>query len=447
MNQPYWIKKNGVYGLLLFPFLFWAQSKSNTVDQFHDLFFEALQHKGIENYDQSIVALDKCLEVSPENDVVYYEKGRNYFFLKKYNLSIQAYQKSLQLNPKNQWTIKGLYDVYYATKDFEKAIPLLQQLILSTPRYQEDLVALYMFTKQYDNALGLIQKLEQQVGITAQREAYKKQLFADPKYQNIEIQSLEKAIKKYPKEEANYISLIYLYTQAKQDQKVTALLQQLQQHIPYSKWSQLGLFSLYLKDNKIDEAVEAIKQTIQQQNIPVATKLKMIEELLNNTNSISDLDQKLKNAIAFSSDKTTKMQLNQFAGQWHQNKNQDTRAILFFKEAIQDAPNDLRSQMLMLQSYYKLRDFIVLQKEATALVDVFPLQPDLYYLSGLANNQLQNYSKAKQYLEEGLDLVVDNKGLQLNFHLQLMECCQALKDEKCFKTHQNYVQKLKTTQQ
>ena len=80
------MKKLGMYcllfGMFIMPHFLVAQDEQNDVvvldDGFHDLFFEALLQKGIENYDKAIETLDKCKNIQPDNAVTYFELGKNY---------------------------------------------------------------------------------------------------------------------------------------------------------------------------------------------------------------------------------------------------------------------------------------------------------------------------------------------------------------------------------
>jgi tetratricopeptide (TPR) repeat protein len=60
----------------------------------------------------------------------------------------------------------------------------------------------------------------------------------------------------------------------------------------------------------------------------------------------------------------------------------------------------------------------------------FPSQPQFYYYSGLAYNQLAQFKKAKEMLEMGLDYLVDDNALTINFNIQLGEACHGLGDER-----------------
>jgi tetratricopeptide (TPR) repeat protein len=72
------------------------------------------------------------------------------------------------------------------------------------------------------------------------------------------------------------------------------------------------------------------------------------------------------------------------------------------------------------------------------MVDTFPTQPQFYYYSGMANNQLQQFKKAKDMLEMGLDYLVEDRALEINFNIQLGEAYNGLGD---FKKKEQYFSK------
>lgn len=58
-------------------------------------------------------------------------------------------------------------------------------------------------------------------------------------------------------------------------------------------------------------------------------------------------------------------------------------------------------------------------KTATKYIDLYPTQPGLYYYAGLAANRQQQYAKAKEWLESGVDFIVDDTALSAKFKQQL----------------------------
>ena len=151
----------GFMGLLVSPSL-WAQEPEDTAlapDDFQNHYYESLKQKGIENYDKALDELNQCEKIQPNNAVVYFEKGKNYYFMKRYNEAFDQFKKVTEMDDKNRWAWAGMYDVCYDTKDYNRAIAIVQKLIEFKADYKEDLCSLYMLTKQYDKALDLINEL------------------------------------------------------------------------------------------------------------------------------------------------------------------------------------------------------------------------------------------------------------------------------------------------
>ena len=87
-----------------------------------------------------------------ENPEFYYQLGTNYLALKKYAEAEQNFQKAVVLEPKQRWYWNGLYDVYYQTRVFDKAIPIVEKLVVFDINMKEDLASLYMNTNQFEKA-------------------------------------------------------------------------------------------------------------------------------------------------------------------------------------------------------------------------------------------------------------------------------------------------------
>ena len=98
----------------------------NVTDRFQEHFFEALKQKGIENYDRALKALEKAAEESPNEVAVYFEMANNHAHLKQWQQAEENYNKVLQMEPGKPEAYEGLYDVYYNTSDYSKAIEVVK---------------------------------------------------------------------------------------------------------------------------------------------------------------------------------------------------------------------------------------------------------------------------------------------------------------------------------
>ncbi|WP_396144263.1 tetratricopeptide repeat protein [Flavobacterium sp.] len=422
-----------LFGMFFIPNVLLAQTEPEDVatvsDEFENYYYESLKQKGIENYDKAIDALEKCKNIQPENPIVFFELGKNYLSQKKYKDAYDNFEKVTKIDPKNRWAWVGMYDVCYDTRDFNQAIIIVQKLVEFKPDYREDLVSLYMNTQQFDKALDLINELNETVGKSEKRELYKADILRDAKYQGSEKANLIDKIKKNPKDEANYIALIYMYSQSNQEEKALEIAKQLEKEIPTSDWAQVSLFKFHINNNDGDKAVKSINTVLASDKIDKKIKHRILNEFLIFSKNNPQYDKDLDKAIGyFDNDKEVKVAKE--IAKFYQSKKDWTKAIKYYEMHLKNATDDMETILLLMQAYTENLQFDKLAKISEEQLQLFPTQPQLYYYNGLANNQLKNYKKAKDVLESGIDFIIDDTVLEINFNLQLGEASNGLGDMK-----------------
>ncbi|MCG9791904.1 tetratricopeptide repeat protein [Flavobacterium algicola] len=398
-------------------------------DKFQDYFFEALKQKGIENYDKAIVSLEKCLKLEPKNATIHFELGKNYFAQKNYSNAISSFEDASRIDPTNKWFLIGVYDVNYATKDYLGGIATIKKLIPLDSKFKEDLTSLYMNTSQFDKALDLINDLNETVGKSDRRESYKIQILSQGKFQKSEIENLVDLIKSSPKEESNYVSLIYLYSKNNQVEKVLETARKLEKEIPTSVWAQVSLFKYHLENNDGLNAVKSMNLVLESTKV-VDSKIKhrMLNEFLLFVNNNPEFTSDLEKAVSYF-DNDPEINVSKELGKFYHTKKQFDKAIKYYELSNQKTDKiDVETNFLLLQAYVDAKQFEIVAKKATDFVDLFPNQSQFYYFSGLAYNQLGQFKKAKDMLEMGMDFVVNDNTLEINFNIQLGEAYNGLGD-------------------
>ena len=420
--------------LLCNPAVLLAQTEPEQIkpdtDKFQDYFYESLLQKGIQNYDKAIKALEQCLKIKPDDATTYFELGKNQLALKDYNNAYASFEKATQIDPKNKWFWLEMYDVSYQTKDYNQAIITVLKIIEFDGAYKEDLTSLYMNTQQFDKALDLINELNEKVGKTERRESYKMQILSQGKYQNAEIENLIVQINKNPKEESNYIALIQLYSEQNDAQKALEITQKLEAEIPTSEWAQVGLFKYYLDKNDAQKAIHSMNMVLASTKIDAKIRHRILNEFLVFVNTNPQNAPDLERAIAYF-DNDSDVNVAKEIGKYYHTKKQWDKAIYFYEKALKNnSGEDIETNLLLLQGYVETKQFELVSKKATDMVETYPTQPQFYYFSGLANNQLQQFKKAKEMLEMGLDYLGNDVVLEINFNIQLGEAYNGLGDFK-----------------
>ena len=377
---------------LFLPLSGWTQTEPEEIamvsDEFQDSFYESLLQKGIENYDKAIVALEKCLVSQPNNATVHFELGKNYLALKQFENAYQAFQKATQIEPKNKWFWTGIYDLSFQTKNYERAMTAVQQLILFDERNKDDLIPLYMATNQLEKALTLIGEMNAKYGKSQERTQFKNQILLATKNQS-------------------------------------------------SDWKELSDFKNYLDANDGNQAVQTMNSILANAQIPNAVKHRVVNEFLIFAYTNPQYEGALENAISvFDSDK--EINVAQAIGKFYQNKNNTENAIRFYELALQKEVGIVETNLLLLQAYTTAKQFQKLAKKAEEGMELYPSQAYFYFYFGLANNQMRQFNKAKEALDTGLDFVIDDLDLEINFNLQLAEAYNGLGD---FKKKDNFFAK------
>ena len=377
---------------LFLPLSGWTQTEPEEIamvsDEFQDSFYESLLQKGIENHDKAIVALEKCLVSQSNNATVHFELGKNYLALKQYENAYQSFLKATQIEPKNKWFWTGIYDLSFQTKNYERAMTAVQQLILFDERNKDDLIPLYMATNQLEKALTLIGEMNAKYGKSQERTQFKNQILLATKNQN-------------------------------------------------SDWKELSEFKNYLDANDGNQAVQTMNSILANTQIPNAVKHRVVNEFLIFAYTNPQYEGALENAISvFDSDK--EINVAQAIGKFYQNKNNIENAIRFYELALQKEVGIVETNLLLLQAYTTAKQFQKLAKKAEEGTELYPSQAYFYFYFGLANNQMRQFNKAKEALETGLDFVIDDLDLEINFNLQLAEAYNGLGD---FKKKDNFFAK------
>jgi tetratricopeptide (TPR) repeat protein len=158
-------------------------------------------------------------------------------------------------------------------------------------------------------------------------------------------------------------------------------------------------------------------------------KHRMLNEFLIFIKDKPEFDKDLEKALSyFDSDKEVKV-AKEIAKFYH-NKSDWDKAIKYYEMHLRNNSEDFETQLLLLEVYTEKQDFATVAKRAENLQELYPSQPQFYYYAGLAFNQLLQYKKAKDALEAGIDYVLDDKALEINFNIQLGEAWAGLGDQK-----------------
>jgi tetratricopeptide (TPR) repeat protein len=402
-------------------------------DEFQELFYEALKQKGIENYDRSVEALLKCIELDGDVPVLYFELGKNYNKLKNFGDAEKALKKAVSLEPDNEWYLDELYDYYASQNDYDNALKTVKQLVKYHPDYKEDLATLYARTEKYDEALELLDELDATLGISVSRDILRNRIYEATGRKKEQIENLEARVENNPSKESNYLALIFRYSENNEKDKAFETAKELLNINPKSQLVHLALYKFYLDDNDAERAIESMKIVVKSQQIKPEAKLKVLSDFIEFVKENPEYEADLIEATNLVSDDDNEKSVTEL-GHYYLSKNNKEKALEYFEKALkQDTDNFaiLRNVMLL---QIDLKRFDEAAENSTKALEKYPSQPIFYLINGVASNELNKPNRAIESLEIGLDYVIDDNKMEADFYNQMSKAYTLLNNTVKAKT-------------
>ncbi len=164
------------------------------------------------------------------------------------------------------------------------------------------------------------------------------------------------------------------------------------------------LVILYIKSGEIDKAITLIKKLDKANRLPshlVALKESLIQP--------KPVITEKRNRSAFKEEPKNKTEL--------------------LKENY-NLKKDFNSLKLVLERELKTKQYLELLKDSGEAINLYPAQPFVYLMHGMAFNNTRKYNEAIKTLEQGLDYLIDDNDLKSQFMEQLSLSYKGLGNNK-----------------
>jgi len=413
-------------------------------DKFQELFYEALKQKGIENYDRAAEALQKCIEIDNSVPVLYFELGKSYNKLKNFGAAEDAFKEAVDKDPDNEWFLDELYGFYVSQNEHDKAIKTVKQLVRFHPDYKEDLASLYVRTKKYDAALDIIDALDAEFGVSVSRDIMRNRIYEATGRKKDQIKNLEGRVEDNPEKESNYLALIFRYSDNNEKEKAFETAKELLNINPNSQLVHLALYKFYLDDNEAEKAIESMKIVIKSTEIKPEAKLKVLTDFVKFVKENPEYETDLIEATAMVSDTNNSKTVIEL-GQYYLAKNNKEKALENFEAALKIEPNNFEVLRNIMLLYIDLKKFDLANEKSSNALEIYPSQPLLYLINGVALIELNQPKEALESLETGLDYIIEDTKMEADFYNQLSKAYTLLNNTTKAKTFSDKAKQLQSS--
>lgn len=387
-----------------------------------DLFMQAMREKSLNNLEKANELLDQSLDKNPGDAATHYEKAKILQALGRSDQALEAAEKATSLDPENKW-YKVLYaNISKANDQYDTYVAVFEELVTEYPsdlNFLNELAFAYYFTGDYENAVIIYDKIEEQVGVNERLSIQKVQLYNQTGQTEKAAQEYERLIKSKPDDPRYYALLAEFCTKNKMDEKAIWAYKKIVELNPDDPYVHISLAEYYKKKGEDQEAFEELKLGMANKSLSLKTKINLLFSYYSGQLSEEQKKQALELSEILKQTHPDEVMSETFHATMLYENGEYEEARIIFKEIIAENSGHYPfwEQLLFCDLY--LEDYAQLAIDSEDAIDYFPSYPLPYFFAGIGNFQGKDFVKAQAYLETGIDFVVNNNALLEQFYSTL----------------------------
>lgn len=389
------------------PFSFESDKDRKT---FETHFFNAQKHKLDEDWDEEIIELKACLEVSTQISAIYFELAKAYSAINNIELSVEHYKKALELDRENIWYISNLADAYRSKFEYKEEFVLRKKLIDKFPesdQYRQLYIESLLLLSKHDEAIDEYNVLERNYGIQPEYSYKKHQLYIAKKDWKSAEKELLKLIQEFPSEYNFQFALAEYYLYLKEENKAKNIYEDVLRKSPKNGSAEYGLFQFYFQKEDFKNAEKYLKNALLSGDLSPKDQLSIIEyayaQYTNKLRTKDNLNELLDISIA--------LYPNQFEYYAYKGDLVPTsefeKKVTYYKKAVQLNPQfQLYNVIYEIYFINNAYDSTIVWTQKTT--EQFEYRPEPYLIQAYAHFRLDQFKNSVESANNGLEFIIDN---------------------------------------
>lgn len=399
---------------------------------FESHFFNALQHKLDEDWNEEILELEACLEITSQISTIYFELAQAYNALGNIEFVIENYKKALELDQNNIWFLSHLADAHRSKFEYKEEYVLRKKLTERFPEsdaYRQSYIESLLLLSKHDEAIKEYNTLERNFGLQPEYSYKKHQLYIAKKDWKSAENELLKIIDEFPTEYDFQLNLAEFYIYTKDNNKAKKVYENILKNSPKNGSAEYGLFQLYYQNQDFDHAEKYLKSALKSGDLSTTDQLSIIEyaysQYVNKLRSIDDMHELLDISIALY---PNQFEYYAYKGDLYSNVEYEKK-LKYYKKAIEISPK--------FQLYNVIYDiFFINQVYDSALVwtdktiEQFEYRPEPYLIKAYSHFNLNQLEKTIEASQNGLEFIIDNNQGKIPYLSIIATAANSLKHYK-----------------
>ena len=402
--------------------------------KFNNYFFSALKEKSLENYEEALDLFQKCIKIDNNKAVPYYESAMINKDLGRFNLAVEQIKIAVDLDLDNRWYELHYAEALFANRDFKSASVVYKKLILKEPGNQDLfflLADMYIYDNDFLKAIEVYDNLELIKGIDKMISMQKHKLYMQLEKRYYAVKELKNLVEKFPNdiEALEILSEAYLLNDDKE--KAFDIFKKLAIIAPENGRIHLTLADYYRDQGDNTKSFEELKLAFKSIKLSVDVKVRILAsyfQLLAVNKTMKEQAYTLVKLLMQSHPNDVKPKALYADILYADNRFNEAKEQYLIVLENNKTESQVWSQVLFIQA--EQSDFEGMLKTSEEALTYFSTEPLFYYFNGVANKWFKNYDDAIISLNMGVEFVLDNSILLLEFYSSLADSYHATKQHK-----------------
>jgi tetratricopeptide (TPR) repeat protein len=385
------------------------------------------------NLQEALKLFSECQTIKKDDAAVSYELATVHKMLGHTEQALNFARAAAVAKPSNEWYQLLYIECLNTSRQFAQALKVREALAKRFPEkteFQEDLAIQYAMMGQYDKSFKIYEELEGTYGVNEQLTLNKvKLLSSQHKFKEAEAE-LKTLVKGDSLQTRYYAYLADLYLEYNQLEDAKKMYDKILNIDENDVDVHLALHDFYLKKNDETKAFVHLKLAIKNPDLELSVKTNIVASYFIRAEDRFESARKegLELAEIMLKVHPTSGEANALYADFLRLQKKYAEAAPYYYKAALAKNKDIKVWDNLLFIDNELNRFDSLEHHSSMAIEVFPNQPNYYIYNGVANTQTHNYSKAVVALRSGVDYVVDNKALLIQFYSALGDAYFYLKD-------------------
>lgn len=397
---------------------------------YNTFLFDALKAKSLENYEEAEKKFQKCIKLDESRSLPFYELALINKLQGNLDLATEQIKEAVKLDKENRWYQLAYAEILFTNQDFKKAAIEYKKLIVKEPTNEELYFLLsdvYIYDNSFLKAIEVYDQLEEKKGVDKMLSMQKHKLYMELKRKQNAIKELLKLIEKFPNdiEALEILSEAYLLNDEKD--KAFEIFKKLSVIAPNNGRVHLTLADYYREQGDNIKSFEELKLAFKSTKLGAEIKIKILVsyfQLLAVNNVMKEQAYTLAKLLI----QTHPNEVSAYAVYadilYTDNRFEEAKEQYLLVLEKDKTNSQVWSQVLFIQA--EQRDFKGMLKTSEEALSYFSTDPLYYYFNGIANKWVKNYDKAISSLNMGVEFVLDNDILLLEFYSSLADSYHAI---------------------